>query len=183
MSLNTSNFSKNRTYAPVIMALSIILAFVWSFPSFNTYSENSMTLEAAQAAFSKQEQELKKYEAVADISSSPNKNFIEKISKKFSESAILEDIMLNNRVSGLGITNVSIDRGTKLGVGIYQGKITVNVVASSIDAIVDYIDKITNQSGYAFVVTDINLPINMDPKKQTQESYTVPITFGIYYYQ
>ena len=204
MSLNSlSTVQKNKTYAPIILGISILLAIFWAFPAFSSYSDASMSLLSVQNALSEKNKKIDEYakleHELKDENNTKNQ-LIKKISKDFEGSDILATVMLNNsytQATGgvqvspkITISQISLDRGDKLPNGVYQGKITMNLSAKDVDSVVDYLNYLTTLNNYAFSLSDITLPIDTRgitslanlAGNTTQSNISLPVTLGVYYY-
>lgn len=188
-----STIQKNKTFAPIILALAILLTFLWIFPSFTSYSDNSTSLDNIEKNYSNKKNEfekLKEIELEVQNESWKNASFIKKVSREFESASILSALMLNNYTqpklgvqsnAPVTITNIALDRGSKLPSGIYQWKITMTINSNNIDNIVDYLTHVTTNTNFAFTLGDITLPIDTLDINET-EKISLPITLGLYYY-
>lgn len=81
------------------------------------------------------------------------------------------------------VTSATISRGNELSNGLYFGQANISLTASSVQDIVNYLTFLTTNSPYAFVLSDITLPLDTNPVAEAQtENITVPVTLGMYYY-
>lgn len=192
-----SKFSKNNTYAPLILGIAILWAIFWCVPTFNTYSQNQTELTTVQ----QQKEQKQSEENLLNTLKEKNENnpFIEKVSKKFVESEILNAVMINDFTQSkwvqirprITISNIALDRGSKLPNGIFQGRVTITVSSDSVPPIVDYLNYLTTATPFAFTLTDISLPIDTSKEgiaslsslSTTSQTVTVPVTLGVYYFQ
>lgn len=187
-----SSAKKHRVYAPIITGLAILLAIFLARPAFGAYSDAQTDLASAQKTLETTQAELAKFQSQqAKIASGSELSAqINKINKPFSELGIMQAIFLNNftrpnslsNSSPVVVTNVSLDAGSELPNGIYFAKANVTIAAGNIQSVVDYLTHLTTNSPYAFTLNDINLPIDTLMQGQNQETITVPVTLGIYYY-
>lgn len=190
---STSTIQKNKTFAPIILGIAILLAFFWIFPTFSKYNDNSASLSNIESNLANKQAEfdkLKKIEADVQSENSPNSAFIKKISQDFVSTDILSAIMINNYTqpklwvqagAPIMITNISLDRWSALPIGIYQGKINMTITSNSVDSIVEYLSYLTNNTNFAFTINDITLPI--DTLEITEaKTISLPISLGLYYY-
>lgn len=190
-----STTQKNKTYAPIILGVSILLAIFWAFPSFSSYTTAQTDLWTLENTLKQKTQKLDEY-AKLEISlndeSNPQNTLIKKISKDFQWTDILREVMLNNRFVGTQqfpakvlISQISIDRGKALPSGIFQWKISMNIAAREVDAIVEYLSHLTHLDNFAFSLSDINLPLDtrLDGGiPQKDKLISLPVTLGVYYY-
>lgn len=198
MSLENYNIvRKNRVYAPLLVALSILIFIFVARPMYGAYSASSSELLSLETQIEQKKSEyakLQELEKSIQDETSPFASRIEKISQPFHEANILEAVMVNNDftrknpqgTSLISLGDVTLSPGTKLPNGLHMGTIHLSIISGSIDNIVGYLTYLTQNAPYAFVLDTITLPLNSTPTsslENSQVSVSFQVTLGIYYYK
>lgn len=192
-----STLKKNRVYAPMITGLAIIVAIFVARPGFAAYNEAKLQLITTETTLSEQQAKLQKLENNANLIADANSELakkVQKISKDFNTSEIMETIMINqfatlNATSGMtkplvNITNITLDKGSKEPNGLYYGTANMTITAANAGSIATFLDYLTTNTPYAFNLSDITLPMatGVAPTQNASNESSVSVTLGLYYY-
>jgi len=177
----------------MIFALSILLLVFLARPLFSSYSDAQSQLESSQATLATKDAEYQKILTLeSEVQQGGSGDVIEltqKIQQNFSQSDILETVMINDftRSSALGapqvvVESASVDPGAKLPSGISRATVTLSLRANSVDAIVSYLSYLTQDTSRAFILDNVNLPLDTQDTN-TNTPVSVNVTLGVYYYR
>lgn len=194
MTFQSSSLKKNRVYAPVITGIALLLVVFAAKPAFHSYSEATLALASAKAAeeTAKETEEKLRAQAESTQNNPELARDIEKIKKEFSESDILQAILINNftRVNAAStattapvvVSQVSLNPGNKLPNGLHYGTVQITLNSHSVNEVIRYLTYLTTDAPFAFTIGDITLPIDTN-QAQVVGTISVPVTLGIYYYK
>lgn len=188
-----STLRKNRVYAPIILGIAIFILVFITRSFFTDYSDARTELASVKQIESQKQTEYDRLKAMEQSFQSGENtdltNRVKKIEKDLVESDVFEAIMINNftRTTGIGtapisIGGISVDKGSQTPNGLYQGSVSMNVSASSIDNMIDYLTYLTTSTPFVFTLDSINLPIDTASDAQTG-GVSLSVTLGIYYYK
>lgn len=113
---------------------------------------------------------------------------INAINRPFHVADILEAVMINefthSSIAGgarVFVSSVSTNPGVKLPSGISRGSVSMTLAARNIDEIINYLTHLVTDSGIAFILDDVNLPI--DTAEDSNETLSLVVTLGVYYFE
>lgn len=171
MSLESTQITrKNRVYAPIIFAVSLIIALFVLRPAYAAYQETQNKILSLETQKNQKDAEYQAFLALESRIQDPSQPLsvrIKKIEKPWNEADIFEAIMVNDftraintREARIVVGSVRLQPGVKLPSGMMMGSVSIDIQSGSMDDIVSYLTYLTQDTGYAFVLDNINLPLD-----------------------
>ena len=187
---------QNRVLAPIILAVSIILAILVLRPFYiDTIEKNTIAdrvqndLEAKSGALA----ELQKIQVMVDSwTTSDLSKKVTQLSQVFDVPDIMQAVMLNDYTKStlssdakIAIGSISVGKWTKLPNGLSLGQVSTTITGGDMYDVIDYITYLTTNSPYAFTIDSISLPLDTDPSKAYVNSgkFSLWLSLSMYYYE
>lgn len=193
--MSNSLYTKNRVIAPIVIGVSILIGVLFVKPLYMSYIDTSSQLSSVQSDLAKKKADRDTLLNIKNNSGSGMSEAllarVKQLDQKFIPSDIIAEVMLNAYTEKSGdalpmitISNISVDKGSKLPSGLSLGKVNIALQSSSIENIVEYLTFLTTKSHFAFTLDDISLPIDTAPENALPVSgYGLAISLGVYYYE
>ncbi len=193
---NETIHRQNKVLAPVILAVSIILAVLVLRPFYTDMIEKSSILDRTQIELEGKTtylDGLKKTQALIESGSTSDlKKKVDQLGKKFDVPDIMQTVMLNDYTkptlstdARIAIGWVSVSKWGKLPSWLSEGTVSTTVTGGDMYDVIDYITYLTTSAPYAFSIDSISLPIDTDPSKSYSNGgkFSLPLSLKMYYYE
>jgi hypothetical protein len=192
---NTGSISRqNRVFAPIILGITIILAVIVARPLYMSHIDLRAQTATLESELSQKEAEYTKLLSIKNSGSGglslSDKAKIDKISKRFDKSDVMEIVMLSEYTretfesqAKITVNSITVGDATKLPNGLSMTNVGLSLQGRSIDDIINYISYLTLESPFVFTLDNISLPIDTAPEGDLSGGYSLSITLGVYSYE
>ena len=187
---------KNRVLAPIILAVSIILAVLVLRPFYIDTIENDVIANKVQNDL---EGRINSYSGLLKIQALVESGSTSDLSKKvlqlsqvFDVTNIMQAVMLNDYTKGtlstdprIAVGAISVSKWSKLPNGLSLGQVSTTITGGDMYDVIDYITYLTTNSPYVFSIDSISLPLDTDPSKAYVNvgKFSLGLSLSMYYYE
>ncbi len=187
---------QNRVLAPIILAITIVVAililrpvYAWFIEKNALITQNISTLESRTTVYNK----LLEIRAMFDSGATSDlQKKVDQLDRKFNVSDIMETVMLNlftkanlSEEPKISIGTISVSKWSKLPNGLSFWQVSIDVTGWDMYDVIDFITYLTTNSPYAFTIDSISLPLDTDPEVQylNGSKFSLSLSLGMYYYE
>ncbi len=187
---------QNRVLAPIILAITIVVAililrpvYAWFIEKNALITQNISTLESRTTVYNK----LLEIRAMFDSGATSDlQKKVDQLDRKFNVSDIMETVMLNlftkanlSEEPKISIGTISVSKWSKLPNGLSFWQVNIDVTGWDMYDVIDFITYLTTNSPYAFTIDSISLPLDTDPEVQylNGSKFSLSLSLGMYYYE
>jgi hypothetical protein len=190
----TGSLTENRIIAPIALGIAILVSILVTRPLYMSYIESSDKETKAMYQYEALSSEYEKLLSIKNNSSGGlsevEKQKIEKISKNYDRSTVMETMLLSQHTrdtadtpASISIGSVTLSDPTKLPNGLMLTRASISLRGNTVDKIIDYITYLTTETPYAFTIEEISLPIDTAPEGEIPTGYSLSLSLGIYSYE
>lgn len=193
--INLNSYTKNRVIAPILIGVSILFGVLAVKPLYTSSIETRSALATVNASIEQKTSDKEKLIQIKNMSSSGMSDAIKakvtQLDRKFVPSDLMQEVMLNkftekqdSGVPTIIVSNISVDKWGKVPSGLSLGHVNISIRGTSLDAVIDYLTYLTTESGFAFTLDNITLPIDTDPETTlAPTSYAMSLSLWVYYFE
>ena len=193
--INLNSYTKNRVIAPILIGVSILFGVLAVKPLYTSSIETRSALATVNASIEQKTSDKEKLIQIKNMSSSGMSDAIKakvtQLDRKFVPSDLMQEVMLNkftekqdSGVPTIIVSNISVDKWGKVPSGLSLGHVNISIRRTSLDAVIDYLTYLTTESGFAFTLDNITLPIDTDPETTlAPTSYGMSLSLWVYYFE
>lgn len=190
----TPSGSQNRIIAPICLGIALLCGIFFLKPWYAAYIENKAIISGIEKEQEKLTAEYASLKAIKDniwsVLSPEKLERIQKLAKKYDNSDIMSNVMLNdftketeNNSALISISSISVNKWKKLPNGLSLGNVSISLQGKTIADIIKYITYLTQNTEYVFTLDSIALPIDTAPDEVLAWSYSLGISLWVYYYE
>lgn len=193
--INLNSYTKNRVIAPILIGVSILFWVLVVKPLYTTSIETRSALATVNTSIEQKTSDKEKLIQIKNMSGSGMSDAIKakvsQLDRKFIPSDLMEEVMLNKftekQNSGtptIVVSSISVDKWGKVPSGLSLGHVNISIRGTSLDAVIDYLTYLTTESGFAFTLDNITLPLDTDPDTPlVSSSYGMSLSLWFYYFE
>lgn len=193
--INLNSYTRNRVIAPILIGVSILFWVLVVKPLYMNSIETRSALAAVDASITQKTSDRDKLLQIKNMSGSGMSDVIKakvtQLDRKFVPSDIMAEVMLNKFTEKqdtggptITVSSISVDKWGKVPSGLSLGHVNIAIRGTSIDSIIDYLTYLTTQSGFAFTLDNITLPLDTDPEITiAPANYGMSLSLWVYYFE